>query len=235
MLIVVTTTNQKRQLGTMAESRSNVEERVLQAAKQVFFARGFHNSSLRAIAKKAGTSESGVLRFYQGKLHLLQTVFAACWAEINENLERAMAVAVEQDPDPRHVLVELMRAVLNDYHAAEPRMHFMLTTFGYQDAVGHIIDDEPGTDADSEARQQYHRYLTRIYSLCDTVVAQYPVFAKAGISGAGLAQMFIAMCNGVQGGWYAAKLEPGIDRPQLTEEEAVRGMRLFLYQSVNHG
>jgi len=217
------------------ESKSNVEERVLEAATQVFFARGFHNSSLRAIAKRAGTSESGVLRFYHGKLHLLQTVFATCWAEINENLDKAMAAAAKQDPDPRYVLVQLMKAILDDYHAAEPRMHFMLTTFGYQDAVGHSIDEDSGTDADTEARQQYRRYLQRIYDLCDAVVAQQPVFAKAGISGAGLAQMFIAMCNGVQGGWYAAKLEPGIDRPQLTEEEAVQGMRLFLYQSADHG
>ena len=92
------------------ESRSDVPQRVLDAARQVFFARGFHNSSLRAIAKRAGTSESGVLRFYHGKIHLLQCVYASCWAEINARLDKAATAATAEDPDPRNVLMQVMRA-----------------------------------------------------------------------------------------------------------------------------
>jgi AcrR family transcriptional regulator len=216
------------------ESKSNVERRVLEAATQVFFARGFHNSSLREIAKRAGTSESGVLRFYQGRLHLLQCVYASCWTEINENLDRVVALAAEEDPDPRNLLVHLMRAILNDYHAAEPRMHFMLTTFGLQNTAGYSTGEDLESDADSEARRQYHRYLTRIHDLCDAAVAEQPIFTKAGLTGAALAQLFIAMCNGVQGGWYAAKLEPGIEGPMLATDEALQGMKLLLYQEGAH-
>ncbi len=76
-------------------------------------------------------------------------------------------------------------------------------------------------------------YLTVVNDLCDTVVAAQPVFAQAGISGAGLAHMFLATVNGIQAGWYRVRLEPGLGRPQLTTEEAVNGMRLFLYQEGN--
>lgn len=217
----------------VGESKSDVAERVLQAAKEVFFARGFHNSSLRAIAKRAGTSESGVLRFYQGKLHLLQCVYASCWTEVNASVDEALAIAAKQDPDPRNLLLQLMRSLLDDYHAAEPMMHFMLTTFGFQETTGYPIDSgDIDNDADSEARRQYHRYLTVVNDLCDTVVAAQPVFARAGITGAGLAHMFLATVNGIQADWYRLRLEPGLDRPQLTTEEALNGMRLFLYREA---
>lgn len=212
------------------ETGSDVPQRVLEAAKQVFFARGYHNSSLRAIAKRAGTSESGVLRFYQGKIHLLQCVYASCWAEVNSHLDTAIAAAISADPDPRNVLVEVMRSVLEDYEASPPMMHFMLTTFGFQDAAGSGADEDLESDADATARKEYRRYLSRIYEQCDEVAAGQPAFAQAGISAEALAQMFLAMVNGVQGGWYAARLEPGLDRPILSKEEALRVLKLFLYQ-----
>jgi AcrR family transcriptional regulator len=212
------------------DTGSDVPQRVLQAAKQVFFERGFHKSSLRAIAKRAGTSESGVLRFYQGKLHLLQAVYASCWAEINARLDKAMTAAAAGDLDPRSLLVQLMRTVLESYQADQPMMIFMLSNFGFQTAAGYSTDEDVDSAADSQARQEYHRYLTRIHDLCDAVTSSQPTFAQAGITGTALGHMFIAMTNGVQGGWYAALLEPGLERPQLTIEEALRGMRLFLYQ-----
>jgi AcrR family transcriptional regulator len=212
------------------ETRSDVPQRVLEAARQVFFARGFHNSSLRAIAKKAGTSESGVLRFYHGKIHLLQCVYASCWSEINARLDKAVAAAAAEDPDPRNVLVQVMRASLEDYQATEPMIHFMLTTFGFQETAGYGADEDLDSAADSQARQEYRRYLTRIHDLCDAVVTDRPAFAQAGITGDVLAQLFLSMKNGIQGGWYAARLEPGLERPQLTAEEALGAMKLFLYR-----
>jgi AcrR family transcriptional regulator len=212
------------------ETRSDVAQRVLEAARQVFFARGFHNSSLRAIAKRAGTSESGVLRFYHGKVHLLQCVYASCWAEINGRLDKAIAVAAAEDPDPRSVLIQVMRASLDDYRAPEPMMHFMLTTFGFQDTAGNGADEDLDSDADLQVRQEYRRYLTRIHDLCEAVVAAQPAVAQAGLSGVALAQVFLAMINGIQGGWYAALLEPGLDWPQLSTEEALSAMRLLLYR-----
>ncbi len=212
------------------ETKSDVAQRVLEAARQVFFARGFHNSSLRAIAKKAGTSESGVLRFYHGKIHLLQCVYASCWAEINGRLDKAAAAASAEDPDPRHVLMQVMRASLEDYQATEPLMHFMLTTFGFQETAGSGADGHLESDADFQARQEYRRYLARIHELCDAVVAGQPALAQAGISGAALAQVYLAMTNGVQGGWYAARLEPGLERPQLKTQEALSALRLLLYR-----
>ncbi|MBN1628785.1 MAG: TetR/AcrR family transcriptional regulator [Thermoleophilia bacterium] len=214
------------------ENRSDVPQRVLEAAKQVFFECGYHRSSLRVIAKRAGTSESGVLRFYRGKLHLLQAVFASCWAQVNSRAEQALEAAAAQDPDPRHLLIALMRSVLEDYEADEPMMQFMLITFGFQETAGPSKADDSDSEADTTARQEYRRYLTRVNELCEAVVAQQPVFSQMGLSGAALAHVFMAMTNGVQGGWYGARREPGLDRPRLTIDEAVTAMRLLLYQGA---
>ena len=109
-------------------------------------------------------------------------------------------------------------------------MHFMLTTFGFQETAGSGADEDLDSDADLQARQEYRRYLTRIHDLCDAVVAGQPALAQAGINGAALAQVYLAMTNGVQGGWYAARLEPGLERAQLSTEEALSAMRLLLYR-----
>ena len=50
----------------------------MRAAKQLFFAKGFAGTPLRAIANEAGTSESGVLRLYHSKNGLLRAVYASC-------------------------------------------------------------------------------------------------------------------------------------------------------------
>ena len=68
----------------MVDAGSDVSQRVMRAAKQLFFAKGFAGTPLRAIATEAGTSESGVLRLYHSKNGLLRAVYASCWAEINE-------------------------------------------------------------------------------------------------------------------------------------------------------
>ncbi len=87
-----------------AEAGSDVSQRVMRAAKQLFFARGFANTPLRAIAKEAGTSESGVLRIYHSKTGLLRAVYAECWAELNVLIEKALVAATKRDSDPRNLL-----------------------------------------------------------------------------------------------------------------------------------
>ena len=82
------------------DAGSDVSQRVMRAAKQLFFAKGFAGTPLRAIANEAGTSESGVLRLYHSKNGLLRAVYASCYAEINDHVDAAVAAAAEMNPDP---------------------------------------------------------------------------------------------------------------------------------------
>ena len=77
---------------------SDLSQRILRAARQLFFARGYVDTSLRAIATEAGTSESGILRTYRSKGGLLRAVYASLWAEVNVRIDEAMSQAAPHDP-----------------------------------------------------------------------------------------------------------------------------------------
>jgi len=125
----------------------------MRSAKELFFARGYANAQLRAIAHGAGTSESGVLRLYGSKNGLLRAVFASCWAEVNDSVDEALAAAAQVDPDPRNLLVQLARTVWSGYWM-DPAMHgFLVSQFGSRDAGGLMADDTVTPAIDEECRR----------------------------------------------------------------------------------
>lgn len=211
------------------ETGSEVSQRILGAAKQLFFAKGFAKTPLRAIANEAGTSESGVLRIYHSKNGVLRAVYASCWAEINDHVERAMVVAAEQDPDPRYLLVQLMRAILEGYQS-DPQMNmFLLSHFGFRETTG--LSPEEGIDPsiDLAVRQEYRRYLNRIGDLSDAVARKWPYLGQRGVTPVALTHMITSIIYGIQTSWYMAEEEQGTTEPQVTMEEALAGMRFLLY------
>jgi AcrR family transcriptional regulator len=58
-------------------------ERMLQAAKRLFAARGFDDTSTAAIARAAGTSESQLVKHFGGKDGLLEAIFDEAWQKMN--------------------------------------------------------------------------------------------------------------------------------------------------------
>jgi AcrR family transcriptional regulator len=211
------------------EAGSDVSQRVMRAAKQLFFAKGFAKTSLRAIANEAGTSESGVLRLYHSKNGLVRAVYASCYAEINDHVEAALARAALDDPDPRHLLIEVARTVLNGYQA-DPQMNaFLLSHFGFRDSMG--LGPEEGVDPaiDREVKQEYHRYLDRIHELSQAVTTNRPGLAGTGVTRVALAEIFTSIIYGIQTSWIMAEEEQDPTRPRVTVDEAVAAMRFFLY------
>ncbi len=211
------------------ETGSDVSQRILGAAKQLFFAKGFAKTPLRAIANDAGTSESGVLRIYQSKNGVLRAVYAACWAEINAHVDQAMVAAAAKDPDPRYLLVQLMRAVLEGYQS-DPSMNiFLLSHFGFRETTG--LSPEEGVDpgVDSAVRAEYHRYLKRIHDLCNEVAVSRPALAEAGVTPVALGHIFTSIIYGIQVGWYMAEEDQEATLPSVTIEEAVAAVRFVLY------
>jgi AcrR family transcriptional regulator len=212
-----------------AEAGSEVSQRIMRAAKQLFFARGFADTPLRAIATQAGTSESGVLRIYGSKTGLLRAVYASCWAEINDHVEQAVVAAAEKDPDPRNILLEFMRAVFEKYHADAPMMTFLLSAFGFPDTTGLSVDTGVDPGVDQQVRYEYHRYLNRIQSLCTEIVASRPDLSRAGVSSAAFGHLFTSVIYGTQAGWYMAQQEQGQPVPSVTMEETLAAARFILY------
>jgi AcrR family transcriptional regulator len=211
------------------ETGSDVSQRILGAARQLFFAKGFAKTPLRAIANEAGTSESGVLRIYQSKNGVLRAVYASCWAEINAHVDQAMVVAAEQDPDPRYLLIQLMRAILEGYQSDPVMNIFLLSHFGFRETTG--LSPEEGVDPaiDSAVREEYHRYLKRIHDLCNEVARSRPLLAEAGVTSVALGHIFTSIIYGIQVGWYMAEEDRETTPPSVTIEEALAAVRFVLY------
>lgn len=78
-------------------------DRLLNAGKHLFAARGYENTSTIAIARAAGTSESQLIKHFGSKDGLLEAIFEHGWQQMSADLE-----AVRQIADP----LERLRALL---------------------------------------------------------------------------------------------------------------------------
>ena len=78
-------------------------DRLLNAGKHLFAARGYENTSTIAIARAAGTSESQLIKHFGSKDGLLEAIFERGWQQMSADLE-----AVRQIADP----LERLRALL---------------------------------------------------------------------------------------------------------------------------
>jgi AcrR family transcriptional regulator len=68
-------------------------ERLLEAAKRLFAAQGYEQTATSAIAREAGTSESQLMRYFGGKVGLLEALFEEAWTRLNSRVARAMAAS----------------------------------------------------------------------------------------------------------------------------------------------
>src|SRR5687767_5031244 len=81
--------------------------RLLQAAKRLFALQGYEQTATSAIAREAGTSESQLMRYFGGKVGLLDALFNDAWAEINERVRK-----VAQDaPSNRAAIVGVLQLI----------------------------------------------------------------------------------------------------------------------------
>jgi AcrR family transcriptional regulator len=69
---------------------SSSRDRLLQAAKRLFAAHGYEQTATSTIARQAGTSESQLMRYFGGKIGLLEAVFDAAWLDLDEKTRHAV-------------------------------------------------------------------------------------------------------------------------------------------------
>lgn len=74
------------QLGLQSSSS---RDRLLEAAKRLFAAQGYEQTATSAIAREAGTSESQLMRYFGGKVGLLEALFEEAWVVLNARVHRA--------------------------------------------------------------------------------------------------------------------------------------------------
>lgn len=117
---------------------------MLKAAKQLFAARGYENTSTVAIARAAGTSESQLMKHFGSKEGLLEAIFDKGWEMITERLQDleafgapeekiqrllgSMLLALQTDP----LLKELM---LLEGRRIRKEGHLIMMTSGFREII----------------------------------------------------------------------------------------------------
>ncbi len=96
---------------TRTAERSS-QERLLAAAKRLFSARGYENTSTAMIAREALTSESQLVKHFGGKEGLLEAIFDDGW-----NRLAAQFPAIDSMADNRQKLTSMMELILRAFEA----------------------------------------------------------------------------------------------------------------------
>lgn len=115
----------------MARPTTDVPERVIAAAERLFAELGFSGCSLLRIAKAAGTSESGVLRFFASKEDVFFAVIEAALADLHLRIDAALAAP---DAPPPEAVVErlllLLRVIFEMYAVAPDKVALVFSEGG---------------------------------------------------------------------------------------------------------
>jgi AcrR family transcriptional regulator len=82
-------------------------DRILAAAKQLFAARGYENTSTVAIARMAGTSESQLMKHFGSKEGLLEAIFDDGWSKLASHVGQ-----IDSQASPRQKLRGLLELTL---------------------------------------------------------------------------------------------------------------------------
>lgn len=152
------------QLATRSPSS---RERLLEAAKRLFAAQGYEQTATSAIAREAGTSESQLMRYFGGKVGLLEALFDDAWNHLNARVARALKTAdghreslldaiqtivsvLARDPDLATLFMFEGRRMRGD----EPRVRLSRGFVAFSDTIRSLVrraqaarEINPGFDA----------------------------------------------------------------------------------------
>lgn len=83
-------------------------DRLLEAAKRLFAMNGYEQTATSAIAREAGTSESQLMRYFGGKVGLLEALFEDAWTHLNARVTRA----IKHSTSTREAVLDAVQAIV---------------------------------------------------------------------------------------------------------------------------
>jgi AcrR family transcriptional regulator len=94
--------------------------RLLAAGKTLFARHGYEQASTASIAREAGTSESQLVRYFDGKAGLLEAIFNESWQPLNDEVQKRIANA----PHAREAVLDVLSAVTKGF-GQDPELAFL--------------------------------------------------------------------------------------------------------------
>ena len=83
----------------MQTIKDEVRQRIIDAAREEFLAKGFENASIRTIATKAKTSKSNLYNYFRDKDHLFYAILEPTIFEIKKAIDEAKSYDMENGPE----------------------------------------------------------------------------------------------------------------------------------------
>jgi AcrR family transcriptional regulator len=115
--------------------KAATRERILQAARRVFAARGYNAAGVDEIARQAGSSKGGVYFHFAGK----QAIFAALIVEVVGLLERDVRAAIDHEQGALAKVDAALAVAIRTFSAHRDLTHLLLVETS---ALGPPFDQE---------------------------------------------------------------------------------------------
>jgi AcrR family transcriptional regulator len=131
-----------------AHAELSSHDRILGAGRELFAEDGYENTTTSAIARKAGTSESQLIKHFSSKEGLLEAIYDQAWQRMSQGL-RHVQEAYESPLDRLRAVTELLIGALESDTEISTLMllegrrirkhgHLVLLTRGFQQVVGLV-------------------------------------------------------------------------------------------------
>ncbi len=135
--------------GREAATELSSHDRILQAGRELFAGDGYENTTTSAIARRAGTSESQLIKHFGSKEGLLAAIYDQAWQRMSRGLQQIQA-AQESPLDKLRALTELIISALERDREISTLMllegrrirkhgHMVLLTRGFQQVLA-VVD-----------------------------------------------------------------------------------------------
>lgn len=165
--------------------------RLLRAAKRLFAGQGYEQTATSAIAREAGTSESQLMRYFGGKVGLLDALFNDAWAQINERVRKVsqqapssheaivdvlqlMATALARDPD----LATLFLFEGRRMRGSEPRVRLPAGMHTFAEVVKGLVR-KAQSDRELDAKLDAGAITSAMMGACEAMIRDR-VLARVG-------------------------------------------------------
>lgn len=195
-----------------------LEKRILDSGKQLFKAKGFIKSTTKEIARNAGTSESGIFRYFDNKYDLLMAIYDNGWKELNEFIEKNN---IDNNHNPQEKLLNLFVCLLNFYEQNPEDASFILINIGNTDSL--LL----GNSNQASISEENLNYINLIDKLCIECSRKKLLAEK--ITTLSLREGFLGISEGVLLGWYLYDNSVETFNEKLSKHDALELMKKVLY------
>jgi AcrR family transcriptional regulator len=173
------------------EPTAGLESRVFEAARHLFYTKGYYATTTREIAARAKTSEAGVFRKFPTKYSLLMAVYNDAWRRINDSV-----AGRTQHDDPRMEILTIFTDLATIYDSDPLTAAFVLINTGNTDTLLIERKDEAIISPENT------RYIEHLRALCKAAVDRKLV--SPSFTPNSLTESVLGIFEGTLLGWYLA-------------------------------